>query len=637
MKGGATHYFPLPDHVTDGATLAGHVGFVSVSAHGMLTGNVFVVPDNTYIMFLGGAGHPIERRPNQIPALKKYRFMQPGETPEQWYERTYHDIHTGEFFKDKLYKPNMPYAHESVSIYEPGDIVQDLSLDLENRSYPFLLLGVWDCPIPAELATEFDRINNTMQLHQNAILQAREELEALSKQANERKDTMSRAEMTDIINRGTIEKSKMMAAEAEYLKLEPAGKALQDSFPIHPNNYAYSYMRLDNMSESSLFEIVRKLDNTPLATKPIRFLVVEACRSIPEFHPALTPFVVGNEVNETNKNLLKAHKVHEQLARRRRRFSLMARNPLHAIATINPAFRYTMDSLNKIRTKVQEMLASALTKQSAESGKLNELHNQIDGVVQRLSYRRVVAINVIEHIFARFAEQLQNLINADVRNIKSRLQPYKRFDAGEHVSVKDTDKKGIIIGWEDHDGYVMFKVQTIDHNGNVQTEIINPYELTKETDTEKQGEIDGMFVSLDIDVGALIAKEQADKALGYETSKGRLIWKADMNENVLTRWRALDESKRFNPGDRVLIGETEPVKLSGIDTNITGKHGIVKNMVVTPPTHSRFPNQLFYKLGIAGVAANIPRRPNVLTLDGGRRTTRRGKTHRRKQTRRRRN
>jgi hypothetical protein len=631
MKGGARHYFRLPAHITDVETLARNVGFVSVSAHGNLTGNVFVVPDNTYIMFLGGAGHPIERRANQIPALKKYRFRQPDETPKQWYERTYNDIHTGAFFKDKLYKPDMPYAHESVSIYEPGDIVQDLSLSFENMSHPFLLLGVWRCPIPADLGTEFDRINNGMQLQKDAILQAREEYKAIDKQVKELGGRVD----DDLQIRLAVAGSIVTAAEAKYMELEPDGKALQDSFPGHPNNYAYSSMILDKMSESSLFEIVHKLNNTRLSEKPIRFLVVEACRSIPEFHPALTPFVFGVEVNETNKNLLKAHKGHEQLARRRRRFSLMARDPLPAVATINPSFRYTMDSLNTINVKVQEMLAATPSSELSEIHKLSELSEIIKAVVKRLPHGNV-KINHIEHIFTRFANRLSNLISANVRNIKSRLQPYKRFDAGEYVLIKDTDKKGIVIGWEDHDGYVMFKVQTFDDDGNIQTEIIDPYALMKETDTEKQGEIDGIFMSMGIDVGALIAKEQADKLLEHQTAKEHIMW----SENVLTRWRALDESKRFNPGDRVLIGKTsndnpETVTVDGTQITLTGKHGIVKNIEVLPPTHSKYPDMFFYKLGINGISKNIPRRPDVLTLAGGRRTTRRGKTHRRKQTRRR--
>lgn len=75
MRGGARNYFPLLAAVTDGASLAATVDFFSVSAHGSLNNQVFMVPENTYILFMGAAGMPIYRRAHQLPAFRDYRFL----------------------------------------------------------------------------------------------------------------------------------------------------------------------------------------------------------------------------------------------------------------------------------------------------------------------------------------------------------------------------------------------------------------------------------------------------------------------------------------------------------------------------------------------------------------------------------
>jgi hypothetical protein len=87
MKGGSVNFFPLPDTITTPAQLEEQVAFLNVVGHGGLSGSVFKVPENTYILFMGTAGYPIIRRPRQLPILKRYRFLNPGETKAQWYDR----------------------------------------------------------------------------------------------------------------------------------------------------------------------------------------------------------------------------------------------------------------------------------------------------------------------------------------------------------------------------------------------------------------------------------------------------------------------------------------------------------------------------------------------------------------------
>ena len=74
MIGGSKHYFPLDPTITDVPTLEANVIFLSLTGHGRLTGNVFIVPDNTYIMFLGEAGRSIVKKTVRTIDQTNYRF-----------------------------------------------------------------------------------------------------------------------------------------------------------------------------------------------------------------------------------------------------------------------------------------------------------------------------------------------------------------------------------------------------------------------------------------------------------------------------------------------------------------------------------------------------------------------------------
>ena len=98
MKGGSKNHLPLPDKIIDGKTLEENVSFFNIVGHGVQNGNVFVVPENTYIMFLGESGRSIERKSGQITSLKNYRFGKDSENNASWHNRMYQEIRERSFF-----------------------------------------------------------------------------------------------------------------------------------------------------------------------------------------------------------------------------------------------------------------------------------------------------------------------------------------------------------------------------------------------------------------------------------------------------------------------------------------------------------------------------------------------------------
>ena len=100
--------------------------------------------------------------------------MNDSKTKEEWTNRIYSDIMSKTFFKDELYNKDVL---DGLSIYEPGDLIQDLSLDLQNDTIPYGLIGIWDAPVSNKIKDEL----NTLQEEQEIIFIIhlnREELKA---------------------------------------------------------------------------------------------------------------------------------------------------------------------------------------------------------------------------------------------------------------------------------------------------------------------------------------------------------------------------------------------------------------------------------------------------------------------------
>ena len=155
----------LPD-ITDATTLKDKMKFYNLLGHGsMYRGehNVFLVPENTWILFVTRAGIPADKRKSGElrRVLDDFYFRRTGETILEWHERIYNGMRDGSLFSTILYSAANP---DQFSIYEPGDLIQDLTIQFSNNHWPFMRLGVWECPLPVEVKEYLDTINNTVSI-----------------------------------------------------------------------------------------------------------------------------------------------------------------------------------------------------------------------------------------------------------------------------------------------------------------------------------------------------------------------------------------------------------------------------------------------------------------------------------------
>jgi hypothetical protein len=161
MKGGGINYLPLPPEITDPFKFANNFNLISMTAHGSQDGNVFLVPENTWILFRGPASASIERRELQEELLNRFRFLNPGESVKEYYTRIFEAVRDRELFKNVLFSPESPFQPGKLSIYEPGDLIQNVAFDIHNFQYPFALIGVWKLPLPRDILDTIENANKT--------------------------------------------------------------------------------------------------------------------------------------------------------------------------------------------------------------------------------------------------------------------------------------------------------------------------------------------------------------------------------------------------------------------------------------------------------------------------------------------
>jgi hypothetical protein len=161
MKGGGINYLPLPPEIINPFTFASNFNLISMTAHGSQDGTVFLVPENTWILFRGPASASIERRESQEELLNQFRFLNPGESVKEYYTRIFEGLRDRELFKDVLFSPESPFQPGKLSIYEPGDLIQNVAFDIHNFQYPFALIGVWKLPLPRDILETIENANKT--------------------------------------------------------------------------------------------------------------------------------------------------------------------------------------------------------------------------------------------------------------------------------------------------------------------------------------------------------------------------------------------------------------------------------------------------------------------------------------------
>lgn len=159
MKGGAKPYLNLPADVTDASSLKNNMDFIYVSCHGAQDNTLFLVPNNTFIMFRGpsGVSIPLEKTEDELLNKVKYLPDRKGANEanaakieakkDRWWQDTYGDIVSKEFLKKILYKANEPDAPSRTAIYEPGDLIQNIKLQFHNDRPIFFTVGIYELPM----------------------------------------------------------------------------------------------------------------------------------------------------------------------------------------------------------------------------------------------------------------------------------------------------------------------------------------------------------------------------------------------------------------------------------------------------------------------------------------------------------
>ena len=164
MKGGAINHMPVPGSdvlpIANPTDLQRLMDFYSLIGHGgmlpMSENFVFKIPDNTWILFISRAGESTPKIKQEDDLLNDFRYFRPGETREQWHERIYTGMRDGSLFRDILYKNEN--STNKLSIYEPGDIVQDMTLVFKNLRPPWDPVGIWKVPLQRNHLEHLEKI-----------------------------------------------------------------------------------------------------------------------------------------------------------------------------------------------------------------------------------------------------------------------------------------------------------------------------------------------------------------------------------------------------------------------------------------------------------------------------------------------
>ena len=619
MRGGARNYFKIPTAITDGASLQENVGFFNVVGHGVLNDRIFRVPENTFILFMGGAGMPIIRPNTQLPELAAYRFLNAGETVEQWHQRTYESIRDRTFFGSMLYKNNAPYASGTTAIYEPGDIVQDIDLSFENNSHPYMLLGIWICPITHQVRVDFDNINKEI----------KDEIEAL-KQG---------------LNNGDLTVDEF-GATVDLIRNGDKGKAWEVSLISNPQNIG-TQMRIDKMHESSLYEVVHKLKNNGLASaKPIRFIVVEACRSVSQ--PGGIPinnlqhiFRKHRQPIEMDPSIVKRVEAYEKRAFPRRRLSLLARQ-FESAAAAGGAAAGGGGGGGGAAEPSQTYVKSSISLTMRNLARLEHTPS-LDSILSHLEANRPVSVQALEDVLSDHLKSAKDVINADYRALVSGLAPEKRFLSGDLVLVPP-GKTGIVIGPVVDEGTIKFKVTVLEEiEPGVVTadeQVFDPLTIGKLLDQSKKAKIIQSLATVGYDVEFTIVSHLSGldailaQAQNANASYGAgLTAPAPESVNMFKEWLSEFASNprygplftSLKPHQTMKLGNSGRIVASP-KANMIGKEGTIMGIGIVPGgTHQ---GKLYYKLRLTNGSEKM-QIANSMTRIGGKRRTHAKKVKRR--------
>ena len=197
QKGGVTNRMPQPTKLgmKDSVDLGERMKFYSSIGHGaqpsIKDNTVFLVPDRTWILFVARAGESTPKiKPTIDPILDDFRYLRSkgeqspyceadvsprsaDETVKEWHQRIFNCMESGDLFKSLLYNSSNPKETSKMSIYQPGDLVQNIKLLFYNEHPPWDPVGFWELPLRKE--DHLDILKRGRATYQTRMLKFKEE------------------------------------------------------------------------------------------------------------------------------------------------------------------------------------------------------------------------------------------------------------------------------------------------------------------------------------------------------------------------------------------------------------------------------------------------------------------------------
>jgi len=322
MKGSGRNTMPVPGvdfPQTEKMAFYGAVG------HGTMQtvdkNRVFMVPEKTWVMFTSRSTEPTPKIKDEDALYNEFRSLKPGETQEQWRQRIYAGMKSGTLFKSLLYQAGSP--EKGLSIYEPGDVIQDMMIVFRNERPPWGDIGIWQLPLPPDHVQHLHTIRKEFDASLRELPEIKELVETVgSFVIAEASDTIDDIDVLldfsvaahavgleralesapDSFVLATVRYpsvidfiQKLMNIQANHRK-ELAAKQLhrEQEFYGMPNNLTYRTKGIVQIPDHGPATSLHSMLTTPSlnvpefnvetrsSTYPYRFFLIEACRSLTE-------------------------------------------------------------------------------------------------------------------------------------------------------------------------------------------------------------------------------------------------------------------------------------------------------------------------------------------------------------------
>ncbi len=153
-KGGATNKLPIPEKYEDFDW-----GLYFMSSHGNLLEEFFIVPENTYVLHLATAGSPCSKFKSDIEDLIYDDKSGRKTLWKSLKEGTFLKTSKNTIAKEFIYNNSKIEDENTISFYEPGDLIFNIDLNLINYDWPIFLMGLYELPVSHTLRDNLFEIN----------------------------------------------------------------------------------------------------------------------------------------------------------------------------------------------------------------------------------------------------------------------------------------------------------------------------------------------------------------------------------------------------------------------------------------------------------------------------------------------